>query len=920
MTPSMKKTMIMIGLVVILVITASVVVGNSFAAPNDEVSQAASSFHPDFALLDEQGLNVLESGAPVSGMETCGACHDTEFIVSHSFHSDLGLSEYSESSNLNSSNGTFGKWDPINYGYLSQSRDEYLDLGTAAWIQHNAGRLVGGGPGTQSRFDGKSLTEIDLTEVDKHVIDPQTGDKIFWDWQASGLLEMDCFLCHTPQPNIEARKNSIEAGDFRGASTATLLGTGIVSKQENKLSYQPDAFDVNGNLKQAVIMIQDPTNQNCAACHGEVHTTFREPFAVEACDPDMTLTSTTGQLISSQKINLSGMNIKDKQDQARSWDIHAERALKCTDCHFSVNNPIFSIETDGAYPSHLIYDPRKLGISEYLQQPDHNFARGESAQYNTAADFKGSMRRCESCHDAQKEHETFLPYTGQHFNALACESCHIPKMYAPALEMVDWTFINADGSAGRLCRGVTGKGSTVTDLVTGFDPILMQRSNLNGSESLTPYNLVSSWYWVYTDVNGNTRPIREIDLQKVFLSDEGYKPEIVDLFDENGDKVLQTEETKIVKPEQVASLTAKFEALGLENPRIEGQIQPYSINHNVTGEYAVRECEECHSETSRVSSPMRLASYVPGGVEPAFVEGNNVNASGDLVSMQDGSLYYQPINTRDLIYIFGKDSMEIVDWFGAFALIATVLGVAGHGTLRYVAYLRSDKKPVKTKSVYMYERYERFWHWLQAFSIVMLVLTGLVIHRPDMFGAFDFKYVVIVHNSFAFILFANFLMSLVWHLVTGEVKQYIPRPAGFFEDMFTQIKFYISGIFRGEPHPFEKQRQVKLNPLQRVTYFGLLVVLLPLQMLTGLVMFAFQQWDGFAAIFGGLYYLSVFHTLVAWLLASFIVGHIYLTTTGATPIEAMKAMVTGWEEVEINEKNHQEVSLERTGSNYDHQC
>lgn len=911
MTPSMKKNLMMIGFAVLLVISASMTVDKSLAAQNDEISQAASMFHPDFALLDEQGLNVLESGAPVSGIKTCGTCHDTQFIASHSFHSDLGLSDYTESSGLNSSNGTFGKWDPINYGFLSQSTDQLLDLGTAAWLQRNAASLVGGGPGTQSRYDGKSLTEIELSKVDKFVIDPQTGEEIAWDWEASGLLEMDCFVCHIPQPNFEARKNSIEEGDFRGAATATLFGSGIVSRVEGRLNYPPEAFDLNGNLKQSVIKIQDPTNQNCAACHGEVHTSFREPFAIDACDPDMSLTATTGQLISSQKINQSGMNIKEKEDQARSWDIHAERALECTDCHFSVNNPIFSIETDGVYPSHLTYDPRKLGIGEYLQQPDHNFARGESAQYNTAADFKGSMRRCESCHDARKEHESFLPYTGQHFNALACESCHIPKMYAPALEMVDWTFINADGSAGKLCRGVTGDGSTVTDLVTGFDPILMQRFNINGSESLTPYNLVSSWYWVYTDSNGNTRPIREIDLKKVFLSEVGYNPVIVDLFDENGDKELQTEETRIVTSAQVSALVFEFEALGLNNPRIEGQVQPYSINHNVTGEYAVRECEECHSETSRVSSPMRLASYVPGGVEPDFVEGNNVKASGDFVSMPDGSLYYQPVNTRDLIYVFGKDSMAIVDWFGAFALLMTILGVAGHGTLRYLAYLRSDKKPVKTKSVYMYERYERFWHWLQAFSIVMLVLTGLIIHRPDMFGAFDFKYVVIVHNSFAFILFANFFMSLFWHLVTGEVKQYIPRPAGFFEDMFIQIKFYISGIFRGEPHPFEKQRQVKLNPLQRITYFGLLVVLLPLQMLTGLVMFAFQQWDGFAAIFGGLYYVSVFHTLLAWLLASFIVGHIYLTTTGATPIEAMKAMVVGWEEVEVHENDHQEDSLNK---------
>lgn len=902
---SKNKTITFIGIVGLFVLVSTLTVGIGFASPAPALSEKASSFHPDFALLDESGVNVLESGAPVSTMQTCGACHSTDYIASHSFHSDLGLSEYSEGSELNSSNGSFGKFDPINYRFLSQSGDELLDLGTAAWLQVNGSRFIGGGPGTTSRFGDDGFTGSNVTRVDAKVLDAATGNEVAWDWQASGVLEMDCFLCHTPQPNVDARAATIREGNFRGASTATISNAGIVSIVDGILTYNLEAFTADGNLKQDLAQIQDPTNDNCATCHGAVHTDFRDPFAIDACDTDQTLTSTTGQLISSQRVNQSGMNIKDKAEQARAWDIHAERALECTDCHFSVNNPIFSKETDGTYPTHLTYDPRKLGIGEYLQQPSHNFARGESAQYNTAADFKGTMRRCESCHEATKEHEAFLPYTEQHFSAMACESCHIPQMYAPALQMVDWTFINSDGSAGKLCRGITGNGNTVTDLVTGFEPILMQRENNDGSTSLTPYNLVSSWYWVYTDANGNTRPVREMDLRAVFLNGDQYRTEIVALFDQNGDGLLDIVETKVVTEEQVSALTDEFKTLGLNDPRIEGQVQPYSINHDVTGTYAVRECSECHDKDSRVSAPMQLAAYVPGGVVPNFVSGTNVNLTGDMDLADDGSLTYKPVNTRDSIYVFGKDHMPWVDWLGVVALLGTILGVGGHGTLRYIAYLRMEKKPVKTRSVYMYERYERFWHWLQAFSIVMLILTGLVIHRPDMFSVFAFENIVIVHNTFAFILLANFLFSLIWHLVTGEIQQYIPRPAGFFEDMFVQVKYYVYGIFRGEPHPFEKQKHVKLNPLQRVTYFGLLVVLLPLQMLTGLVMFAFQQWEVLGQIFGGLYYVSTFHTLVSWLLASFIVGHIYLTTTGATPIEAMKAMIVGWEEVEEHESGHE---------------
>ncbi|MEW8512902.1 MAG: cytochrome b/b6 domain-containing protein, partial [Candidatus Thiodiazotropha sp.] len=40
------------------------------------------------------------------------------------------------------------------------------------------------------------------------------------------------------------------------------------------------------------------------------------------------------------------------------------------------------------------------------------------------------------------------------------------------------------------------------------------------------------------------------------------------------------------------------------------------------------------------------------------------------------------------------------------------------------------------------------------------------------------------------------------------------------------------------------------------------------------------------------------HTLAAYLLAVFFIGHVYLTTTGHTVMAHIKAMLTGWEEVE----------------------
>jgi thiosulfate reductase cytochrome b subunit len=81
-------------------------------------------------------------------------------------------------------------------------------------------------------------------------------------------------------------------------------------------------------------------------------------------------------------------------------------------------------------------------------------------------------------------------------------------------------------------------------------------------------------------------------------------------------------------------------------------------------------------------------------------------------------------------------------------------------------------------------------------------------------------------------------------------------------------------------------------------------VLLPLQVLTGLLMWGAQKWPQLTNWLGGLPFLAPLHTLVAWIFAAFIVGHVYLTTTGVTPLESIRGMITGWEEVEVHEEHH----------------
>ncbi len=908
-----KPTRILLIFTGVSLLAAAVVWREVLAEPAPGPSAQASPIHPAFALLDANGENVLASAAPLSTMQTCGQCHDADFIVSHSYHADVGLSDYSPSpESWNASPGMFGQWNPLTYRYLSQESDERLDLSTAEWIMLYGERFASGGPAESSR-SGEPLSSLipSASNPESSYLDPDTGNAQAWNWASSGTIEMNCFLCHAAKPNNDARLKAIRAGDFDLANTATLFGSGIVSQLNSSLVWNENAFDANGELKAEYLAVQDPTDQNCSFCHGVVHTEVDVPLVLAGCTWE---TGTTGQIITAQRVSDSGMNISAKEDQTRSWDVHAEKGLMCTDCHYALNNPAHAATTTADGPQHLLYDPRTLEIGEYLEKPDHNIARGQSAQYNSSPELKGSMRRCDACHDARQSHAGWLPYIDTHMNAVACETCHIPKMYAPAIQTYDWTVIKLNGKPASECRGIEMKtGSTLTastdlvpptvsNLVTGFEPVLLDRANLDGTQMLAPYNLITSYYWVYTDANGNQRPVRLIDLETVFTNDGKYLPEILAAFDANADGALSDAELVVDSQAKEKLIEAQLLALGLNEPHIEGLVEPYSINHDVTrGEWALNDCQACHTNNSRLNQPIKLADYAPNGILPHFADGTNVMDSGRITTAADGALYYQPQPAAEKLYIFGGSRVGWVDGFGAIFFVLTLAVVAGHGTLRYLNGIRKPKGKKPVERVYMYQAYERFWHWLQTTTIVILLFTGLIIHRPDVFGLFSFRGVVIVHNVLAAILAINALLSLFYHLTTGQVRQYLPRPYGFFDDAIEQAKYYLVGIFKGRPHPFAKTPDKKLNPLQQATYFGILVVLLPLQGLTGILMWGVQKWPQVAGWFGGLPVLAPAHTLIAWLFAAFIVGHVYLTTTGATPFESIRGMVTGFEQVEVHE-------------------
>jgi thiosulfate reductase cytochrome b subunit len=202
------------------------------------------------------------------------------------------------------------------------------------------------------------------------------------------------------------------------------------------------------------------------------------------------------------------------------------------------------------------------------------------------------------------------------------------------------------------------------------------------------------------------------------------------------------------------------------------------------------------------------------------------------------------------------------------------------------------------KKQLVYSRFNRFWHWMQSALILFLALTGFEIHGSLTF--FGFAQAVSLHNSAAYLFLVLIALAIFWHFTTGEWRQYLPTK----EHLRAQIAYYLTGIFRNAPHPTRKTALTKLNPLQRLVYLALKILVIPVMVISGLLSmyYRYPQSSGIRSLnIDGLETVALLHTAGAFFLISFLIVHLYLITTGRTATSNLKAMITGYEELEQEE-------------------
>ncbi len=210
----------------------------------------------------------------------------------------------------------------------------------------------------------------------------------------------------------------------------------------------------------------------------------------------------------------------------------------------------------------------------------------------------------------------------------------------------------------------------------------------------------------------------------------------------------------------------------------------------------------------------------------------------------------------------------------------------------------------------------RLWHWVNAVTIFVMLMSGLTISNAHpmlywgQYGAnldtpwlhlprfpawmtipsgYDLALARHWHLAFAWVLAFGFLGYLIWSLINGHLRKNVAlsraevAPSHLWEDIKKHARFDFG------------ETTGRYNPLQKITYSIVLFGLIPLVIVTGLCMS-----PGFGAVapwlvdmMGGRSSARSIHFLCAAGFSLFIIVHVALVFL-AGPVNEIRSMITGW--------------------------
>jgi thiosulfate reductase cytochrome b subunit len=233
----------------------------------------------------------------------------------------------------------------------------------------------------------------------------------------------------------------------------------------------------------------------------------------------------------------------------------------------------------------------------------------------------------------------------------------------------------------------------------------------------------------------------------------------------------------------------------------------------------------------------------------------------------------------------------------------------------------SEAEPQPGDLVKRHRLSTRVWHWLNALAVFIMLMSGMMIFNahprlywgeyganpdhawlqigsmaglafpgwltiPSTYSLADAR---IWHLAFAWVLIVGAPLYLVWSLISGHLRRDLwlsraeIKPAHIWHDIKSHARLrFPTGA-----------AALKYNVLQKSAYLGVLLVLIPLLIVTGLAMSpGFDAAVPVSGWLGGRQSARSLHFIAAGGLALFIVVHLIMVVL-AGPINELRSMITG---------------------------
>jgi len=334
---------------------------------------------------------------------------------------------------------------------------------------------------------------------------------------------------------------------------------------------------------------------------------------------------------------------------------------------------------------------------------------------------------------------------------------------------------------------------------------------------------------------------------------------------------------------EIARFIKKVQANGIPGASLRVKISVSKSTHNFTdrGE-RTQDCGLCHSQNAKFYSKLFLEipekegdwrrlpvernilapHWHKAGVETLYLLGESKISREDL---------------QDVVAVVKRIGFKWVDLVGCFITLATLSAVLFHMILLFLTRkLRNG--PRQVEDLETLPAPIRAWHWLHGLCAILLLLTGVQLRLPDAVPIFaNFLNAVNLHNLIGIILTGDYVFWFVYHLWQGQFKSRLfVSLSTFVRDTVETANYYGYLMFTGAGFPKSCQHYLVFDPVERCLFFMTMLVFLPIQFSTGLLLMNMQGMMPVISFLGGPRVVDATHLICAYLLVSSVVIHLYL--------------------------------------------